>query len=207
MALIHISPDMTAGDLVVGVGTLLLALFTFTLARKAGREVKVSEEQVRLARESIEAQETARREGRREDAAIALNQAMRAAGRDVPTGTLDRRTALAGIDQGSQVLQEEWDLSRGYLQDVPSITRAVGSLDALLFLAASDCRTIDDTVEQNFFPLAAGFEDLHDALAAFINGKEAPQPRLPDSQDLIQLAYPEGKDLGLEGVLRHLQGA
>lgn len=51
---IHVSSDMTAGDLVVGVGTLALALFTWLLARRTSAEVKVSEEQMQLSRESIE---------------------------------------------------------------------------------------------------------------------------------------------------------
>lgn len=54
MDLIHVSSDMTAGDLVVGVGTLALASFTWLLARRTSAEVKVSEEQMRLSRKSIE---------------------------------------------------------------------------------------------------------------------------------------------------------
>jgi hypothetical protein len=53
--IVQISSDMTVGDLVVGAGTLGLALFTGLLAKRTGREVKVSEEQIRLTRESIEA--------------------------------------------------------------------------------------------------------------------------------------------------------
>ena len=48
---------MTAGDLVVGVGTLALAGFTAWLAWRTSHEVKVGEEQLRLTRESIEALE------------------------------------------------------------------------------------------------------------------------------------------------------
>jgi hypothetical protein len=54
---LHVSPDMTAGDLVVGCGTLALAAFTAWLAWRTSAEVKVSEEQMRLSRESVEAQD------------------------------------------------------------------------------------------------------------------------------------------------------
>lgn len=52
---LHVSPNMTAGDLLVGIGTLALASFTAWLAWRTSREVKVGEEQLRLTRESIEA--------------------------------------------------------------------------------------------------------------------------------------------------------
>jgi len=46
---------MTIGELVVGLGTLALAGFTAWLARRTSAEVHISEEQMRLSRESIEA--------------------------------------------------------------------------------------------------------------------------------------------------------
>jgi hypothetical protein len=52
---LRISGDMTAGELLVGVGTLALAAFTAWLAARTSAEVKVSEEQIRLSREGIEA--------------------------------------------------------------------------------------------------------------------------------------------------------
>lgn len=57
MGFIHITPEMTAGELVVGIGTLALAGFTAWLAWRTSAEVTASEEQIRLSRESIEAQE------------------------------------------------------------------------------------------------------------------------------------------------------
>ena len=55
MTIIHVSPDMTAGDLGVGVGTLALALFTAWLALRTSAQVKISKKQMRLTLESIEA--------------------------------------------------------------------------------------------------------------------------------------------------------
>jgi hypothetical protein len=46
---------MTAGELVVGCGTLALAIFTAWLARRTSAEVEISEEQIRLSQEGIEA--------------------------------------------------------------------------------------------------------------------------------------------------------
>jgi hypothetical protein len=47
--------EMTAGDLLVGLGTLLLATFTWNLARRTSKAVKISEVGLELSRESIEA--------------------------------------------------------------------------------------------------------------------------------------------------------
>ncbi len=55
MAFLQITPDMTAGEVLVGTGTLALAGFTGWLARRTSAEVEISEEQMRLSRESIEA--------------------------------------------------------------------------------------------------------------------------------------------------------
>jgi hypothetical protein len=52
---ISISPDMTAGDVLVGTGTLALAIFTGRLASRTSDEVSLSEKQLRLTQESIEA--------------------------------------------------------------------------------------------------------------------------------------------------------
>jgi hypothetical protein len=64
LAGIHMSGDLTLGDLIVGLGTLALAGFTYLLARKTGQEVGwtrrsvvASEENVRLTRQSVEAQD------------------------------------------------------------------------------------------------------------------------------------------------------
>lgn len=46
---------MTAGDLLVGAGTLLLACFTAWLAFRTSRQVKLTEQSLDLSRESIEA--------------------------------------------------------------------------------------------------------------------------------------------------------
>jgi len=57
MGFIEITSEMTAGELVVGIGTLALAGFTAWLAWRTSAEVAASEEQIRVSRESIEAQD------------------------------------------------------------------------------------------------------------------------------------------------------
>jgi hypothetical protein len=57
MGLVEITSEMTAGELVVGIGTLALAAFTAWLAWRTSAEVTASEEQIRVSRESIEAQD------------------------------------------------------------------------------------------------------------------------------------------------------
>jgi len=56
MGLVEVSSEMSAGDLlVVGAGTLLLAVFTAWLAFRTSRQVKLTKESLGLSRESIEA--------------------------------------------------------------------------------------------------------------------------------------------------------
>lgn len=205
MAFIHVSSDMTMGDLVVGAGTLALASFTAWLASRTSKEVKVSEEQVRLSRESIEAQEKMRRRARQEDAAVALDRVMMNMDQKVPTGVVTRQAAWLPIEEAHQTVREEWGLARAFLHREASIDLGVRVLDNLLLIAAMDCGT-DQKTEQNFAPLGSAFEDVRDALSAFVNGEDPPQPRLPNPKRLIQLANPKGKNLGLEGVRRHLVG-
>jgi hypothetical protein len=57
MGLVEITSEMTAGELLVGIGTLALAAFTAWLAWRTSAEVTASEEQIRVSRESIEAQD------------------------------------------------------------------------------------------------------------------------------------------------------
>jgi hypothetical protein len=52
---IEVVSELTLGELIVGVGTLALAGFTWWLARKTGQEVKKTDETLRLSRENIEA--------------------------------------------------------------------------------------------------------------------------------------------------------
>jgi hypothetical protein len=52
---LEISGDMSAGELLVGIGTLLLALFTYRLARRTSDVAELTESGLALSRESIEA--------------------------------------------------------------------------------------------------------------------------------------------------------
>jgi len=52
---LRVTDQMTAGDLLVGIGTLALALFTAWLAQRTSREVRLNEANLALTRESIEA--------------------------------------------------------------------------------------------------------------------------------------------------------
>jgi hypothetical protein len=56
-ATLYISGEASLGDLLVAFGTLLLAVFTYLLARRTNHAVGVSEQGVALNRESIEASE------------------------------------------------------------------------------------------------------------------------------------------------------
>jgi hypothetical protein len=55
MALVQLTSEMSAGDLFVGVGTMLLAAVTAWLAARTSREVALTKEGLALNRESIEA--------------------------------------------------------------------------------------------------------------------------------------------------------
>lgn len=52
---LSVKGEMTAGELIVGVGTGALAAFTAWLAARTSREVKLTERGLGLTRESIEA--------------------------------------------------------------------------------------------------------------------------------------------------------
>jgi|GEM_PF-3840195 len=52
---LQVTDEMTAGELLVGIGTLALALFTAWLAKRTSREVQLNEISLALTRESIEA--------------------------------------------------------------------------------------------------------------------------------------------------------
>lgn len=55
--MIDLSNELSLGDAIVGAGTLALAAVTFWLAWQSRREVEVSTESIRLARQSIEVQD------------------------------------------------------------------------------------------------------------------------------------------------------
>lgn len=55
MALVEVTCEVSAGDLLVGGGTLLLAFFTAWLAFRTSRQVELTKESLGLSRESIEA--------------------------------------------------------------------------------------------------------------------------------------------------------
>jgi len=54
---LHLSGELTLGELIVGLGTLALAFFTWQLARRTKQEVKKTEESLQLTRDSMEAQD------------------------------------------------------------------------------------------------------------------------------------------------------
>jgi hypothetical protein len=54
-----LTPHMTVGDLVVGIGTLALASFTYWLGRQTRRTAKAAEDSIKLEREALQATRTA----------------------------------------------------------------------------------------------------------------------------------------------------
>jgi hypothetical protein len=135
-----------------------------------------------------------------ENAAREFARDLNEAGREVPTGLLRRSVAGVRIATCQTGIREAWGTARGSLRD-PAIIRTNHTLDSILFIAWQDCTT-EGNVEQNFFPIGLAFSDLQDALSAFIVREDAPTPRLPEPEQLNALAYPSGKNLGLEGVRR-----
>lgn len=200
---LHVSPDMTAGDLVVGAGTLALAAFTAWLARRTSREVKVGEEQLILSRKALESQETSRRRARQEDAAIAFDVEVQNWERVTPTGVSQRGPAGRRIGEVLQNLRQHWGVARALLQRETPIDLAVRSLDVVLFTAEQDCGT-NRADELNFWPLAVALDDLRRAIEAFVHDEATPVPRLPPVETLAALAYPADNSLGLEGIRLYL---
>lgn len=57
LATVQLSAHLTVGDIIVGGGTILLAFFTWRLARQAEHEVRASDQAIRMTRESLESQD------------------------------------------------------------------------------------------------------------------------------------------------------
>lgn len=159
----------------------------------------------RVFQESESEKDRRFREGQRvrelqENAAHEFAHALNEAGKEVPTGLLRRSTAAGRIAKCQQGIREGWGTARASLRD-PAIEQANRNLDEVLFIAWQDCGT-DRDAEENFFPIGLAFSDLYDAISAFIVREDPPEMRLPPSAQLIALAYPDGENLGLEGIRR-----
>lgn len=135
-----------------------------------------------------------------ENAAREFSRDLNEAGTNVPTGMLRRSAAAGRIGACHQGVREAWGTARASLRD-PAIIRANRTLDAILFIAWQDC-SVERDAEQNFFPIGLAFSDLQDAISAFIVREAPSAPRLPEVEQLNGLAYPDGEDLGLEGIRR-----
>jgi hypothetical protein len=136
-----------------------------------------------------------------ENAARDLNRALNQAGNLIPTQVRRRYDVAADLAAGHQQVRIAWGDVEALLRHEPSITSRLTAFELLLFIAEQDCTT-DGHVEQNFYPLALGFNNLQNAISAFVTRNDPPAPSLPLDQ-LNELAYPAGENLGLEGVRRY----
>jgi hypothetical protein len=195
--------DLETTRIIITVGGSVLAAFggvglgyalSLRATRNQQRFQEVAAEREREFRESQRVREL------QENAAREFARGLNEAGREVPTGQQRRSTAAGKIAACQKEIREAWGDARPSLRD-PAIIRANHTLDTILFIAWQDCAAGDD-VDENFFPIGLAFSDLQDALSAFIVREKAPVPRLPEPGQLNALAYPDGENLGLEGIAR-----
>jgi hypothetical protein len=131
-----------------------------------------------------------------------FSKALNEAGREVPTGVMRVTQSGRRIGETHREVREAWGEARSLFLRNSDIVRVVAALDCILLIAHQDTVGYSGDKEQNYYPIGLAFNDLQDALSAFIVREDQPKPRLPDAKKLEELAYPTGENLGLEGVRR-----
>jgi hypothetical protein len=98
--------------------------------------------------------------------------------------------------QWSKQAHQFQPVSSGRTRPAPRSRRRV-ECSPRLGIARTFCETNQST---SHYPLAVGYRHLRETLAAFIIGDPAPEPLLPEPSELNRLAFPEHRNLGLDGI-------
>jgi hypothetical protein len=129
---------------------------------------------------------------------------------------MDRGDAGKAIAEAHRALRMAW--TRASLLRDEGINRCYHALDMVLYLAEGDTRRVwmgrvrpGEPVELpvdgqvNFYPIWVAFFDLRKALDAYLRGEEPPTPEIPSQEELIDIFYPEGRDVGIVGLGDYLR--
>jgi hypothetical protein len=152
------------------------------------------------AREQREWQEKRTLREREEEAAGRLQEEIVELMKVTPQMQMDPRAAQEPLAAAFRQLREA--SVRSAVLTEPGIRARMAALDTAMFIAEGDTRTGKQAV--NFWPLTVALEDVHRALTAFRRGEDLPEPNFPPADKLSQLAWPEGRTEGIDGVMRYL---
>jgi hypothetical protein len=153
------------------------------------------------AQEQREWQEKLTLRQREEEAAARLEEEIVELGKITPQMQMDPVAAQQPLAEAYRRLKEASVRSAVLVE--PGIKARMLALDTTMFIAEQD--VWNPRAERvNFWPLTVALEDVHRALIAFRRGEDLPEPILPPVEKLSQLAWPEGRTEGIEGVTRYL---
>jgi hypothetical protein len=153
------------------------------------------------AREQREWQERLTLRQREDEAAARLQEDIVELMRITPQMQMDPVAAQEPLAAAYRQLREA--SVRSAVLAEPGIRARMLALDTAMFIAEHDVR-IPRAERVNFWPLAVALDDVHRALTAFRRREDLPEPNFPPADKLSQLAWPEGRTEGIEGVMRYL---
>ena len=97
-------------------------------------------------------------------------------------------------------LHEAW--ARSTVLNVPEIDERMNALNIALVIAEQDASFGEQDV--NYWPLSIALRDVRKALAAFQRREPLPVKEFPPVDEVIALAHPKGRNVGLDGVRQEL---
>jgi len=117
----------------------------------------------------------------------------------------DRREAADRLDAARGRLLRAWQ--RSTVLDDPEIEKRMNALDMSMVVAANHGRgsrrgDVDDSL--NTWPISVASRELRVALACFQRGETPPEAEYPRASEVISLAHPDGRSIGLDGVNEYL---
>jgi hypothetical protein len=158
------------------------------LNRKTARET-AREERAWAEKQAVRA--------RQEEAAARLDGRILDASADLPSGTEPPREGADKLAQFKAGLLQAWARSTA-LED-EEIFRRIRALDMAVHMGAQDAR-MPNADAPLVWVIHVALRELREALACYQRREKPPPAEFPTARELIQLAHPDGKNLGLAGV-------
>lgn len=157
----------------------------------------ISKGAVASEREYAENREAKRRQM---DAAAKFDEGVMEALDGALIWTGDRREVADRLDAARGHLMRAWQ--RSIVLADPEIEQRVNALDMSMVVASNHGRgrRPDGDETMNIWPISVAMRELRVALACFQRGETPPSAEYPRSGDVVKLAHPDGRSVGLEGV-------